>query len=362
MADEIKIWAIDGTSGAKPVESKSQTVTEKWLEDTLVKNPDMLMPGLSLVGRQTPAGGGELDLLGVDEDGRLVVFELKRGTLTRDAVAQVIDYCSYLESLDVDTLEKVITANSGKGGVDKIEDFEGWYGERTSGKPLDTLTPVRMALVGLGADDPAVRMVSYLHEKGVDITLLTFHGYEHEGTTFLARQVERRDRLDPNGPRPPSPQRSTGERLLDLAKLAEERGTGELWRDALQALATPGSHQNPTSQPAGVTFYMSPLKLPEELVQAKEAHGTHSVRLVGGSERIRITFYPTAVHLCLEQFNKAKEATPFQYEPPPNAPITKQVDKQWFCVLNLAEWKKHKEAITSLANAVNDAWLERLKG
>ena len=70
----------------------------------------MLMPDLTLVGRQTPAGGGALDLLGVDEDGRLVVFELKRGTLTRDAVAQVIDYCSYLESLDVDTLKFVITA------------------------------------------------------------------------------------------------------------------------------------------------------------------------------------------------------------------------------------------------------------
>ena len=28
--------------------------TEDSLEDVLVKNPDMLMPGLTLVGRQTP--------------------------------------------------------------------------------------------------------------------------------------------------------------------------------------------------------------------------------------------------------------------------------------------------------------------
>ena len=58
----------------------------------------MLMPGLKLVGRQTPTEGGPLDLLGVDEDGRLVVFELKREMLSREAVAQVIDYASYLDS------------------------------------------------------------------------------------------------------------------------------------------------------------------------------------------------------------------------------------------------------------------------
>ncbi len=360
MADEIKIWAIDGSSGATEVASMSQTETERGLEDTLVRNPDMLMPDLTLVGRQTPAGGGALDLLGVDEDGRLVVFELKRGTLTRDAVAQVIDYCSYLESLDVDTLKEVITANSDRGGVGKVEDFEGWYGERTSGKPLDALTPVRMALVGLGADDQADRMVSYLQEKGVDIALLTFHGYEHEGRTFLARQVERQDRLKERGQRAPSPRRSTGELLLDLVKLAEERGTGELWRNAIRALTTPGSRGSPTPSLKGVTFYMTPLRLPE-LVRAREAHGIHSVRLEG-SERIRITFYPTAVYLCQEKFGSTKETIQFQEENPPNAPITTQVDKQWFCVLDAAEWEAHKEAITSLANAVSDAWLERLKG
>ena len=60
------------------------------------------MEGLTLVGRQTPTEGGPLDLLGVDADGRLVVFELKRGTLSRDAVAQVVDYASYLNAMESD--------------------------------------------------------------------------------------------------------------------------------------------------------------------------------------------------------------------------------------------------------------------
>ena len=61
------------------------------------------------------------------------MFELKKGTLTRDAVSQVIDYCSFLESLDADKLKELIAAHSGKDGVDPIADFEDWYGERTAG-------------------------------------------------------------------------------------------------------------------------------------------------------------------------------------------------------------------------------------
>lgn len=103
--EEVKIWAIEG-SGVVEVERAEKTETEKTLEDILVENPGLLMEGLALVGRQTPTQGGPLDLLGVDEDGKLVVFELKRGTLSRDAVAQVIDYTSDLTAMGLDGLTR----------------------------------------------------------------------------------------------------------------------------------------------------------------------------------------------------------------------------------------------------------------
>ena len=83
--EEVKLWAIDG-SHVEDLKPASQTETEKLLEDSLVSSPDMLLEDMILVGRQTPTEGGPLDLLGVDGDGRLVVFELKRGTLTRVTV------------------------------------------------------------------------------------------------------------------------------------------------------------------------------------------------------------------------------------------------------------------------------------
>ena len=96
---KIQLWSVERAEGklsATAVESVDNTETEQDLEDLLVASPDLLMEGLTLIGRQVATAGGPLDLLGIDADGRLVVFELKRGTLTRDAVAQALDYASDL--------------------------------------------------------------------------------------------------------------------------------------------------------------------------------------------------------------------------------------------------------------------------
>ena len=204
LMDEIKLWAVDGSNGAVPVAAVAGMESERLLEDTLVNNPDMLMPGLTLVGRQTPTGGGALDLLGIDDDGRLVVFELKRGTLSRDAVAQVIDYASYLESMPDGELASYISERSGLHGVAKIDDFEEWYDAKSEGQGLSGLKPVRMVLVGLGVDATTNRMAQFLASGGMDFSLLTFHGYAYDDKTLLARQVQVEAADHEGTARPPS--------------------------------------------------------------------------------------------------------------------------------------------------------------
>ena len=182
--DEIKVWTVDGAE-ATPVQKADAMSSELLLERTLVAHPELLMPNLKLVGRQTPTEGGPLDLLGVDEDGRLVVFELKRGTLSRDAVAQVIDYASYLDSLDDDALGRFISRNSGKHGIQQIDDFQNWHSENTEADGLEALRPIRTVLVGLGVDDRTERMVSFLAKNSrMDISLVTFYGFAYEGKTL----------------------------------------------------------------------------------------------------------------------------------------------------------------------------------
>lgn len=349
MTDEIRIWAMDGSSDdAKPVSPTDQIEKEEYLENVLVTNPDMLMPGLSLVGRQLPTENGALDLVGVDEDGRLVVFELKRKKSTRDAVAQAIDYCSYLESLSEDKLAKSIAEHSGKNGIDNIKDFEEWYGEQHEGKELSQLRPVRMALVGLGADTAAQRMVEFLAESGVDISLLTFRGYKHGNETLLARQLEGKESVDiSSSPR----QKNPAQRRRNHVELAEKLGIADLWRDAVKELSVAKTER---VRKLGISFHMRGISL-----DSAKPTGSHSVVIDESSRMIRITFYPASVHLCWDKFQTIKQTIQFQFETPPNAPITSKVSEQWYCLLDAAQWETHKVALIALANDVVAAWLKR---
>lgn len=94
MTEELRLWRVGESGEAELLSPLQKMPTELEFEELLVRNPGMLGSDLRLVGRQTPTQTGWLDLLAIDQDGRLVVYELKRGTLAREAVTQVLDYAS----------------------------------------------------------------------------------------------------------------------------------------------------------------------------------------------------------------------------------------------------------------------------
>ena len=222
----IQLWAVDQNTdkpSASPVKRVDNTETEKSLEDLLVTSPELLMPGLTLIGRQVPTDGGPLDLLGIDSDGRLVVFELKRGTLTREAVAQVLDYASDLAALDEALFARLIEEHSGQLGIEKFSDFADWYGQEYPGQSENLLDRPKMVLVGLGVDDRARRIVNFLADSRVDIQLLTFNAFRSGDTLLLARQIESRP---PKAPIAPSPTKASN--LKTLLETATTLGVKDL--------------------------------------------------------------------------------------------------------------------------------------
>ena len=229
---KIQLWSVDRTEGklsATAVESVDNTKTEQDLEELLVASPDLLMDGLTLIGRQVSTDGGPLDLLGIDADGRLVVFELKRGTLTRDAVAQVLDYASDLAALDAVRFGTLVEKHSGRG-VDRIEDFADWYRQEHPGESEFPLDRPRMVLVGLGVDDRARRVVNFLAESQIDIQLMTFHAFREDGKLFLARQIE----SDSPKPLPVGVRATKESNLRALHDTAKSLGVDELLTQTAQ--------------------------------------------------------------------------------------------------------------------------------
>ena len=144
MTEELRIWSVAESGEVEPLSPLQQMPTELAFEELLVRNPEMLGSGLKLVGRQTRTQTGWLDLLAVDQDGRLVVYELKRGTLARDAVIQVLDYASDLDTMSASDLAEHIAQRSGYGRIQGIDDFEQWYADNFGGDDLSRLLPPRM--------------------------------------------------------------------------------------------------------------------------------------------------------------------------------------------------------------------------
>ena len=190
MTEELRLWSVGQSGDVKLSDQLSQMPTELEFEELLVQNPEMLGTRLEIVGRQTPTQTGWLDLLAVDQDGRLIVFELKRGTLAREAVTQVIDYASALDAMSITQLVAHIAERSGTNGIQKIEDFEQWYADTFGGDDLSRLLPPRMVLVGLGVDPAAERMVRFISGGSVDLSVVTFHGFTSGEHKMFARQLD----------------------------------------------------------------------------------------------------------------------------------------------------------------------------
>ena len=341
--EEIEVWTVDGSQVTRLAKS-SQMESELLLEDVLVENPSLLLEDLILVGRQTPTEGGPLDLLGVDGDGRLVVFELKRGTLSREAIAQVIDYASYLDGMSMDELSDHISQHSGHYGIGEIGDFHEWYSQRFS--ELDSLKPFRMFLVGLGVDERTERMVRFLAENsGMDISLLTFHGFEYDGRTILAKQVEVEgfEEVHDSSTRP---RLSTSEKWALLNDRARGFGVHDLFTDVIELFEDGW----PLSLKATGTESLS-FNLPEYTSSGIRRYAY--ARIDSWSGRVDTIFYPRAVELCRDEFKRLADEIPagrWSRNPDSGGYVEARFS------MTMGEWETHKEKLATLLRAVYEVW------
>ncbi len=168
MGTEIKTWEIrDGrpepvdTTLADGGRTEAQDL-EGWIEE----DPSIVRKGLCLIGRQVTTSSGSLDLLAIDRTGDLVIIELKRDRLPREALAQAIDYAADVANWSIDKLSEVCVKYTGQSLEDIFsESFPEVDLENTKFNDRQ-----RVVLVGFGIETALERMVEWLSENyGVSI-------------------------------------------------------------------------------------------------------------------------------------------------------------------------------------------------
>lgn len=180
MPVEMGIWRIDGDAPRR-LES-SLLPSEATLEEYLGRDPSLLGEPLLVIGRQVRTPHGKyIDLLAMDVDGNLHVLELKRGKTPRDVVAQVLDYGSWVSTLDRETV--IDMANTYLGSP-----FESAFEDAFGGPAPDELNAeLQLTIIATELDPGSERIVMYLRGFGVPVNAVFFSFLEDEGRRYLAR-------------------------------------------------------------------------------------------------------------------------------------------------------------------------------
>ena len=297
--EQVRLWITEEGGSVSPLPIRDRIEYEHLLEEMLVGRPDMLGDGVTLVGRQLMTASGPLDLLGVDHDGKLVTFELKRGSMPRDVLTQAIDYASWIDSLEFDELARRISDHQPTGIDREFDDFDDWYSEQFAEDQAQQLRPTRIVVVGLGIEPAAERMAHWLADKGVEIEAITFHAFEHDGRTVLARQVEvSSEDVAPSKNRSASPP-------SDPLRRAAEFQAAEVYRSAHQLVAScfASSPYAVHTFKNGVNFALPPAD--DRKIQRYPAYVGVFVRTESVG-MINVVIRPAAVAACREESAKLR--------------------------------------------------------
>lgn len=182
VADSIGLWAVNNEQLVRV--AVGSVDRERRLEDWIESNPDILGQPLLLVGRQVQTRyGGIIDLVAVDDEGRCVVIELKRGRTPRDIVAQALDYISWIAELtDADVRDRIALNSK----MSFNEAYQRQYGRRNPPEQLNT--DQRILIVATDVDEATTRIVQHLTGRyGVDINVVTLSYFRVGEQELLAR-------------------------------------------------------------------------------------------------------------------------------------------------------------------------------
>lgn len=225
MATTIKMWeVVDGSLRTIADTNLADSHVEAELENWIKGNPDILGDRLLIIDQQRDIPGvGRLDLLAVDESGKFVVIELKRDRTSREAVAQALDYASWLDGASAEAILGYADAFLGRPMAEAF--FERFQTEM----PEISCQSHRVTLVAPRLDAAAERTITYLAERyGVDINAVFFQCARlADGREILARTL-----LVPEGSRvtPGKSTYLTAEQLLSAAAEQGSRAVAETCR------------------------------------------------------------------------------------------------------------------------------------
>jgi len=164
---------------------------EEILEDFIFQDIGILNDRWLLIGRQVRTDYGKfIDLLAVDENGTLVIIELKKHMTPREVTAQALDYATWVEHLEPQQIAEIWQGfvkgyhpEMGNRSLDQA--FMDKFNTRLDEVSLNE--EHRMVVVAAKLDSQTERILAYLTERGIPINAVFFEVFTDGKAQFLSR-------------------------------------------------------------------------------------------------------------------------------------------------------------------------------
>lgn len=181
MPIEVGFWKVSGNQVYRI--EYSSIDTEKKLEDILEKDISILSEDLMLIGRQIRTSYGKfIDLLAINQNGKISIIELKKNKTPREIVAQALDYASWVATLSYKEIADIYKESTGK-------EFEEGFEQHFGGAPPEKINEdYDIIIASATLDSETERIINYLSNNyNVPINAV-FYRYFKDGTNeYLSR-------------------------------------------------------------------------------------------------------------------------------------------------------------------------------
>lgn len=179
----VSVWRIQ-QGKAIPVE-RAPLANERLLEDILEADIALLgLPkALLVLGRQVPTDyAGRVDLLCIDQEGKLYVVEIKKERTPREVVAQAMDYGYWVRDLSYQDVRDIWSRNHDQA------DFDEAFRSTFKLEPPEIVDVEHQLVIVASALDPASeRIVLYAQGYGLPLNVVFFQTFQQDGTQYLTR-------------------------------------------------------------------------------------------------------------------------------------------------------------------------------
>lgn len=184
--DELKRGkSVAYDNKAKRISPEVLNITEKNIEDYIANNIKEVLPTIDLMTIfQERKWQEEPDIMAMNGQGDLYIFELKRIQSNEDNILQLLRYAQKFGTYEYTEINKMYQSYKNDNQFNLLEDLNKNLGNDLL-KQTDINNKQHLYLITNGTNEDTIKKIKFWKSNGLDINLIIYWIFENDGSYFI---------------------------------------------------------------------------------------------------------------------------------------------------------------------------------